>query len=108
MRIPATVCDGNKTHAGFHKAQGEQAAGTQSRCSKRFSEFGRFLANVKGFSRKDSKFTRISEGDIDYADVRKALLEINFYGWLAAEVGGGDANELKRIAGEMDAAFGLA
>lgn len=67
-----------------------------------------FKLDVKGFSRKDSKFTRISEGDIDYADVRKALLEINFYGWLAAEVGGGDANELKRIAGEMDAAFGLA
>lgn len=67
-----------------------------------------FKLDVKGFSRKDSKFTRISEGDIDYADVRKALLEINFYGWLAAEVGGGDATELKRIAGEMDASFGLA
>lgn len=67
-----------------------------------------FKLDVKGFSRKDSKFTRISEGDIDYTDVRKALKEINFYGWLAAEVGGGDAAELKRIAGEMDAAFGLA
>ena len=63
--------------------------------------------DIKGFSRKDSKFTRISEGDIDYADVRKALREIQFYGWVAAEVGGGDAAELKRISGELDVAFGL-
>lgn len=63
--------------------------------------------DIKGFSRADDKFTRISEGDIDYADVRKALQEINFYGWVAAEVGGGDAAELKRIAQEMDLVFGL-
>ena len=63
--------------------------------------------DIKGFSRAESKFTRISEGDIDYADVRKALREINFYGWVAAEVGGGDAAELKRIAQEMDMVFGL-
>jgi L-ribulose-5-phosphate 3-epimerase len=63
--------------------------------------------DIKGFSRAQNQFTRISEGDIDYADVRKALREIQFYGWAAAEVGGGDAAELKRIAGEMDVAFGL-
>ena len=63
--------------------------------------------DIKGFSRAEDKFTRISEGDIDYADVRKALHEINFYGWVAAEVGGGDAAELKRIAAEMDMVFGL-
>ncbi len=63
--------------------------------------------DVKGFSRAEDKFARISEGDIDYLDVRKALQEINFYGWLAAEVSGGDAAELKKIASEMDTAFGL-
>lgn len=63
--------------------------------------------DIKGFSRAQNQFTRISEGDIDYADVRKALREIQFYGWAAAEVGGGDAAELKRISGEMDVAFGL-
>lgn len=63
--------------------------------------------DIKGFSRAEDKFTRISEGDIDYTDVRKALREINFYGWVAAEVGGGDAAELKRIAEEMDMVFGL-
>lgn len=66
-----------------------------------------FKLDIKGFSRASGEFTRISEGDIDYADVRKALLEINFSGWAAAEVGGGDQAELTRIAQEMDVAFGL-
>lgn len=63
--------------------------------------------DVKGFSRAQNKFTPIGEGDIDYADVRKALLEINFHGWLAAEVAGGDLEYLKGVATQMDQAFGL-
>ena len=66
-----------------------------------------FKLDIKGYNRAADKWARISEGDIDYADVRKALKEINFYGWCAAEVGGGDAAELKRIASEMDFVFGL-
>jgi len=63
--------------------------------------------DIKGFSRAESRFTRIAEGDIDYADVRKALGEIGFYGWVAAEVSGGDAAELTLIAQEMNQVFGL-
>lgn len=63
--------------------------------------------DVKGFSRAQNKFTPIGQGDIDYADVRKALHEINFHGWLAAEVAGGDLNYLTGVAQEMDTAFGL-
>jgi hexulose-6-phosphate isomerase len=63
--------------------------------------------DVKGFSRAQNKFTPIGEGDIDYADVRKALIEINFHGWLAAEVAGGDLDYLKGVATQMDTAFGL-
>ena len=63
--------------------------------------------DIKGYSRANDEWARISEGDIDYADVRQALREINFYGWVAAEVGGGDAAELKHIAAEMDMVFGL-
>lgn len=66
-----------------------------------------YKLDIKGYNRAQDKWARISEGDIDYADVRKALIEINFYGWCAAEVGGGDAAELKRIAAEMDMVFGL-
>lgn len=63
--------------------------------------------DLKGFSRADNKFTKIGEGDLDWADVRKALLEINYTGWAAAEVGGGDLNRLKEVSANMDVAFGL-
>jgi hexulose-6-phosphate isomerase len=63
--------------------------------------------DVKGFSRAQGKFTPIGEGDIDYADVRKALTEINFHGWLAAEVAGGDLAALTSVSQQMDVAFGL-
>jgi sugar phosphate isomerase/epimerase len=66
-----------------------------------------YKLDIKGFSRAQSKFTPIGEGDIDYADVRKALREINFNGWLAAEVSGGDLAELKSVSAQMDKAFGL-
>jgi L-ribulose-5-phosphate 3-epimerase len=63
--------------------------------------------DVKGFSRKENRFKKIGEGDLDFADVRKALREINFYGYCAAEVGGGNAARLKEISGNMDRVFGL-
>jgi hexulose-6-phosphate isomerase len=37
--------------------------------------------DVKGFSRQKNDWTRIPEGDIDWADVNKALDEIGFKGW---------------------------
>ena len=63
--------------------------------------------DVKGFSRETGKFTPIGEGDLDFADVRKALREINYYGWVAAEVKGGDGEALKTISNQMDRVFGL-
>ncbi|MCE9607625.1 MAG: sugar phosphate isomerase/epimerase [Planctomycetia bacterium] len=66
-----------------------------------------YKLDIKGFSRKDNKFTPIGEGDIDYADVRKALTEINFHGWIAAEVASGDLAYLKGVSQQMDEAFGL-
>jgi hexulose-6-phosphate isomerase len=63
--------------------------------------------DVKGFSRAENKFTPIGQGDIDYADVTKALKEINFHGWCAAEVAGGNLEELTGVARAMDRAFGL-
>jgi len=63
--------------------------------------------DLKGFSREMSKFTKIGEGDLDWADVRKALAEIKFTGWAAAEVGGGDLERLKEVSANMDRVFGL-
>ncbi|MBI1372621.1 MAG: TIM barrel protein [Phycisphaera sp.] len=58
--------------------------------------------DVKGFDRKAGKFTKIGEGDIDFPDVRKALGEIGYTGWCAAEVGGGGADRLKEISDNLD------
>ena len=63
--------------------------------------------DLKGFSRAQGKFTKITEGDLDWADVRKALLEIGYTGWAAAEVGGGGPDRLREISANMDKAFGL-
>lgn len=63
--------------------------------------------DLKGFSRERDEFTKIGEGDVDWADVRKAIGEINFYGYAAAEVGGGDLERLKEISANMDKALGL-
>lgn len=63
--------------------------------------------DIKGFSRKENKFTAIDEGDIDYPDVVKALVEIGYHGWCAAEVKGGDQAELAAVAAAMDKVFEL-
>jgi len=63
--------------------------------------------DLKGFSREMDKFTKIGEGDLDWADVRKALAEIQYTGWAAAEVGGGDLERLKEVSANMDRVFGL-
>ena len=63
--------------------------------------------DVKGFSRKEGKFTKIGEGDLDFADVTKALLEIEYNDWCAAEVAGGDLARLKEVSSNMDRVFGL-
>ena len=43
--------------------------------------------------------------NLSEADVRKALLEINYTGWAAAEVRGGDADRLAEISANMDKVF---
>ena len=63
--------------------------------------------DIKGFSRMKSAFVDILEDDIDWADVRKALDDINFHGWVAAEVSGGDQERLQTIAGQIDRALNI-
>ncbi|MCH2210805.1 MAG: sugar phosphate isomerase/epimerase [Fuerstiella sp.] len=63
--------------------------------------------DLKGFSRVEDRFADIGQGDLDWGDVRKALLEINFTGWAAAEVGKGDPVRLRKISSQMDQVFGL-
>ncbi len=63
--------------------------------------------DLKGFSRKEDSFTKIGEGDLDWADVRLALAEIQYAGWAAAEVRGGGPERLQEISANMDRVFGL-
>jgi L-ribulose-5-phosphate 3-epimerase len=62
--------------------------------------------DTKGYSRAAKKFTAITEGDIDWASVKRALIDIGFHGWCAAEVNGGDEAALKVVADEMTRTLG--
>ncbi len=62
--------------------------------------------DVKGYSRAKSDWADIGEGDLPWADVRKALDEIGFTGWATAEVKGGDVERLTKINQQMRKALG--
>ncbi|TWU02683.1 sugar phosphate isomerase/epimerase family protein [Stieleria varia] len=61
--------------------------------------------DIKGFSRAENKFTKITEGDVDWPAIEKALRDIKFTGWLAAEVGGGDLERLREVSRNMENAL---
>ena len=50
---------------------------------------------------KENGFCKIGEGDIDWPDVRKALMEIGYTGWATAEVGGGDEKRCAEVLQNM-------
>ena len=51
-------------------------------------------------------FCKIGEGDVDWAEVRKALKDIGYSGWATAEVRGGNRDRIKEVKENMDAALG--
>lgn len=63
--------------------------------------------DVKGFSRAENRFTELLEGDLPWAQVREALAETEFAGWITAEVGGGGLERLTQVREQMQVAFGL-
>jgi hexulose-6-phosphate isomerase len=69
--------------------------------------FGRRCVKLdaKGFSREKNDWADIGEGDLPWADVRKALDEIGFAGWAAAEVEGGDVDRLTLVQQQLDKAL---
>ncbi len=56
---------------------------------------------------KQAGFCKIGEGDVDWAAVRQALLEIGYTGWAAAEVAGGGRDPLREVREQMDKVFAL-
>jgi hexulose-6-phosphate isomerase len=56
------------------------------------------------FDRQNGRFTwkAIGEGDIDWPEVRRALHDIGYNGYVTTEVSGGDAAVLKEISNRVD------
>ena len=56
------------------------------------------------FDRRNGRFTwkNIGEGDIDWPEVRRALNDIGYRGYVTTEVNAGDAAYLKDVAGRVD------
>jgi L-ribulose-5-phosphate 3-epimerase len=62
--------------------------------------------HVKDFTldRKSSQYAwvNLGEGDIDWPEVRRALTEIKFSGYMTTELSGGDAAYLKDVSARVD------
>jgi len=58
--------------------------------------------HLKDFKRSTRQFVNLLEGDVNWREVRKALDEVGYRGFLTAELGGGDANYLRDVAQRID------
>jgi L-ribulose-5-phosphate 3-epimerase len=65
--------------------------------------------HVKDFQldRANGKFAwkNLGEGDVDWPEVRKALGEVGYDGWVTTEISGGDAAYLKDVVARLDRFF---
>lgn len=57
--------------------------------------------HIKDFKRDGSKWTPLYEGDVNWAEVRKAFAEIGYDGWINAELPDGDEDYLKELNRRM-------
>jgi hexulose-6-phosphate isomerase len=59
--------------------------------------------HLKDFRRKTNSFTaNLLEGDVNWAQVRMALEEIGYQGYLTPEIGGGDEAYLTDVVQRID------
>ena len=58
--------------------------------------------HLKDFKRQGYQWKNLLEGDVNWPEVRKALDEINYKGYLTAELGAGTEEKLTDIAQRMD------
>jgi len=65
--------------------------------------------HVKDFKLERGKgqfsWKNLGEGDVDWPEVRKALGEVGYEGWITTEISGGDAAYLKDVVGRLDRIF---
>ena len=58
--------------------------------------------HIKGFDTKEKAFTNILDGTIDWLEVRRALSDIGYSGYINAELKGGDEAYLRDVSERMD------
>ncbi len=58
--------------------------------------------HLKDFKREGSQWTNLLDGDVNWAQVRKALAEIGYRSYMTTELGGGDEAYLTDLAGRID------
>jgi hexulose-6-phosphate isomerase len=63
--------------------------------------------HLKDFKRKGYKWTNLLEGDVNWPEVRRALDEIGYDGYLTTELRGGDEAYLTDLAGRIDKFFAM-
>lgn len=58
--------------------------------------------HLKDFKRQGYQWTNLLDGDVNWPEVRKALEEIQYDGFLTPELGGGDEAYLTDLSGRID------
>lgn len=58
--------------------------------------------HLKDFKRGGYQWKNLLEGDVNWLEVRRALGEIEYDGFLTPELGGGDETYLKELSGRID------
>ena len=65
--------------------------------------------HVKDFKLERGKgqffWRNLGEGDVDWPEVRKALADVNYRGWVTTEIDGGDTAYLKDVVRRLDRIF---
>ncbi len=63
--------------------------------------------HLKDFKRRGYEWTNLLDGDVNWPEVRRALDEIGYDGFLTTELRGGDEAYLKDLAGRIDRFFAM-
>ncbi|MGD8239460.1 MAG: TIM barrel protein [Armatimonadota bacterium] len=58
--------------------------------------------HLKDFNRREHAWKPLREGDVDWPEVRRALGEVGYDGWITPELGGGDEAYLRDVSDRVD------
>lgn len=58
--------------------------------------------HIKDFKRGPREWVNVLDGDVNWPEVRKALTEVGYSGYLTAELSGGNEKYLRDLSGRMD------